>query len=106
MQQENTKSIENLPFTRRVVHRISSLVGWNSCIEDAHFTTAETLTLCAAILLAVSLLSLPIVFHFVEIEASNVERLLVTSFLEIKIIFRCECYNNYVNIVCDYVELV
>ena len=71
MEQPTDKSIQKLPFARRMVHRISSL-SWNSRIEvlDANFTTAESLTLCAAILLALGLLSLPIVFHFVEIKAS------------------------------------
>ena len=70
MEQANAKPTEKLPFTRKMVHRISSLASSNSGNEFAHYTTAETLTLCAAILLALSLLSLPIVFHFVEIKAS------------------------------------
>ena len=71
MEQATDKSMEKFPFARRMVHRISSL-SWSARIEvlDANFTIAETLTLCAAILLALSLLSLPIVFHFVEIKAS------------------------------------
>ena len=70
-EQATDKSMEKLSFVRRMVHRISSL-SWSARIEvlDAHYTTAETLTLCAAILLALSLLSLPIVFHFVQIKAS------------------------------------
>ena len=56
-----------MQFATRLIRRLSSRswTGSNDPLEE-HYTATEMLSLCATIFIALSLLSLPIIFHFVE----------------------------------------
>lgn len=64
-------------------------------------TAAELLCLAAAILLALGLLSLPIIFHFIVVKV----RVLLSNFINIYILLKVDKKSLYINIVAKFYKI-
>ena len=76
----------------RLLFRRMSSRSWtgNDDPLEERYTAAEMLSLCAAMVTAISLLSLPIIFHYVQEKVYPTQSLLVNILLYIYILYACK----------------